>query len=398
MTLDNIIAIDKEYYMNVYGDRNPVCFEYGKGINLWDTNGKMYYDFLAGIAVNSLGHSHPNVVNALKKQIDKLIHTSNLYYVKTQAVLAEKLVKNSCADKVFFCNSGAEANEGAIKLAKIFFYKKGLKDKYEIITLKNSFHGRTLATVAATGQEKYQKPYIPLPPGFRHVEINNIDEIENLINKNTCAVMVEPIQGESGVHPLDREYAAKIRKLCDDNDALLILDEIQTGMGRTGKLFGYENLGIEPDIFTLAKALGGGIPIGALCAKKHVASAFEPGDHGTTFGGNPLACAAGIAVIDTLLNEGLIDNCRIMGKYFIDALNQLKEKHHVIAEVRGNGLMLGVELNDDISKDVMKKLLDKGFLVGSVGTKILRFLPPLIIEKSHIDKLINAMDSILKGA
>jgi acetylornithine aminotransferase/acetylornithine/N-succinyldiaminopimelate aminotransferase len=395
--MDDVIAIDKKYYMNTYGDRNPVCFEYGKGVNLWDINGKMYYDFFSGIAVNSLGHNHPNIVTTLKNQIDKLIHTSNLYYTKPQAVLAQKIVENSCADKVFFSNSGAEANEGAIKLAKIYFYKKGFKDKYEIITLKNSFHGRTLTTVAATGQEKYQKPYAPLTPGFKHSSINDIEEIEKLITPNTCAIMLEPIQGESGVHPVNYEYISKVRGLCNKNNVLLIFDEIQTGMGRTGKLFGYEHFGIEPDIFTLAKALGGGVPIGALCAKDHVASAFEPGDHGTTFGGNPLACSAGITVIDTLLNEGVIENCHTMGNYFMGKLNELKEKHTIISDIRGKGLMLGMELNEDISKNVMNKLLDKGFLVGSVGTRIIRFLPPLIIEENHIDKLIFEMDKILEG-
>jgi len=395
MTLQEIINMDKEYYMNVYGDRNPVCFQYGKGMNLWDSENKKYYDFLGGIAVNALGHCHPKLTNALKAQLDQLIHTSNLYYIESQAKLAKALVQNSCADKVFFCNSGAEANEGAIKLARIHFKKKGLEDKFEIITLKNSFHGRTLATVAATGQEKYQKSYKPLTPGFKHVVINDFNALQAAITPSTCAIMLEPVQGESGVNPIDVEYAQKVRKLCDEKDILLILDEVQTGMGRTGKLFAYMHFGIEPDIFTLAKGLGGGIPIGAVCAKKDIAASFEPGDHGTTFGGNPFACTAGLAVINTLLEDGLVENAANMGNYFKSKLEDLKSRYSNIKEVRGKGLMVGMEFTEEIANDIYKKLFEKGFLVGCVGTKILRFLPPLIVTKDDIDKLIIALDELL---
>ena len=308
MKLNEIIEMDKKYFMNTFGNRTPVCFEYGKGINLWDTDGKMYYDFLAGIAVSALGHSNPKLVNAIKTQAEKLIHCSSLYYIEPQAKLAKVIVENSCADKVFFANSGAEANEGAIKLARIYFGKKGKPGKFEIITLDKSFHGRTLATIAATGQDKYQKPYSPLTPSFSKVPINDLKALEKEITDATCAVMIEPIQGESGVNLTNIEYMMGVRKLCDEKGVLLIFDEVQCGLGRTGKLFGYQHFGIEPDIFTLAKALGGGFPIGALCAKDHVASAFEPGDHGSTFGGNPLACAAGLAVMDVILNEKLVEN------------------------------------------------------------------------------------------
>jgi acetylornithine aminotransferase/acetylornithine/N-succinyldiaminopimelate aminotransferase len=395
MTLQDIIQMDKEYFMNVFGDRIPVCFRYGKGINLWDLEDKVYYDFLGGIAVNALGHCHPKFTEILKSQLDKLIHTSSLYYIESQAKLAKTLVQNSCADKVFFSNSGAEANEGAIKLARIYFKKKGLTHKYEIITLKNSFHGRTLTTVAATGQEKYQKPYAPLTPGFKHVEINNLEALKEAITPSACAIMLELIQGESGVNLVTEEYLQQVKKLCDENDLLLIFDEVQTGMGRTGKLFGYMHFNIEPDIFTLAKALGGGIPIGAVCAKQHVASAFEPGDHGSTFGGNPFACTAGLAVMDILLNDGLIENAAKMGEYFKTRLQELKDKYSIINEVRGKGLMIGLEFTSDISKEFMKKLFQKGFLVGSVGTKVLRFLPPLIVTTEEIDKLVEALDKIL---
>ena len=255
--LDEVIQLDKKYYLNTFGDRLPVCFEKGEGMKLFDDKGNTYYDFLGGIAVNALGHGHKDFINALKNQLDKVVHTSSLYYIENQAKLAQKLVENTCAEKAFFANSGAEANEGAFKLAKIYYYKKGL-DKYEIITLDKSFHGRTLATVAATGQEKYQKPYRPLTPGFKQVEPNNFKAIEDAVTDKTAAIMIELIQGESGVHPMDKEYVEKLRKLCDEKDIILIFDEVQTGMGRTGYLFAHQMYGVEPDIFTSAKALGGG--------------------------------------------------------------------------------------------------------------------------------------------
>jgi acetylornithine aminotransferase/acetylornithine/N-succinyldiaminopimelate aminotransferase len=395
MKLNAVMELDKKYYMNTFGSRTPVCFQYGRGINLWDGEGRKYYDFLAGIAVSALGHSHPALVNAIKEQAEKFIHCSSLYYIESQAKLAELLVKNSCADRVFFANSGAEANEGAIKLAKIYFYKKGMPQKYEILTLKKSFHGRTLTTVAATGQEKYQKPYAPLVPGFKHVALNNLEELKSAVTESTCAIMLEPIQGESGVNPADIEFMKGIRKLCDDKGILLIFDEIQTGLGRTGKLFGYEQYGVEPDIFTLAKALGGGVPIGAVCAKEFAAKAFEPGDHGSTFGGNALACAAGVAVLNTIVNEGLADNSEKMGRYFMEQLKKLSEKYSIISEVRGMGLMVGIQLSADKAVEIKNKCFDKGYLVGNVGNSILRVLPPLIITKQDIDGMIVVLDEIL---
>lgn len=395
MKLNEIIEMDKKYFMNTFGDRTPVCFEFGKGINLWDTEGKKYYDFLAGIAVNALGHSHPKLVKAIKDQTEKFIHCSSLYYIENQARLAKVLVENSCADKVFFSNSGAEANEGAIKLARIYFNKKGLSDKFEIITLQKSFHGRTLATIAATGQEKYQKPFSPLTPSFLSVPINDLEALEKAVTPSTCAVMIEPIQGESGVNPTTVEYMQGVRKLCDDKGILLIFDEVQCGLGRTGKLFGYQHYGVEPDIFTLAKALGGGFPIGALCAKEHVAKAFEPGDHGSTFGGNPLACAAGLAVMDALLNEGLVENSAKMGDYFISMLKQLADKHRIISEVRGKGLMIGVQLSVDKAREIKNRCFEKGYLIGSVGTSILRITPPLIVNKQEIYDMVTMLDGVL---
>ncbi|MCX8131290.1 MAG: aspartate aminotransferase family protein [Clostridia bacterium] len=395
MDLLDIMKMDQEYFMNTFGSRTPVCFTYGKGINLWDTEGRKYSDFFSGIAVSSLGHAHPKLVNAIKEQAEKLIHCSNLYYIEPQSKLAKVIVENSCADKVFFSNSGAEANEGAIKLARIHFYKKGQPEKHEIITLTNSFHGRTLATVAATGQPKYQKPYYPLTPSFVNVPINDLASLEKAICSKTCAIMLEPIQGESGVHPLTPEYMKGVKKLCDKNGLLLIFDEVQCGIGRTGKLFGYEHFGIEPDIFTLAKALGGGVPIGAICAKKSVADSFEPGDHGSTFGGNPLACAAGLAVMDAMLNDNLIDNAHKAGNYFMEKLLGLKAKHSSISEVRGKGLMIGVELSIDKAKEIKDKCMIEGYLLGNVGSNVLRILPPLIVTEKDIDGIIDVLDKIL---
>ena len=390
-----IIDNDKKYYMNTFGDRLPVCFESGEGIKLYSTDGKVYYDFMAGIAVNCLGYGNKKLEDAICNQVKKLLHTSSLYYIKSQAELAKVLCENSFADKAFFANSGAEANEGAIKLARKYFYKKN-EEKYEIITLKNSFHGRTLTTVSATGQEKYQKPYSPLTPSFVHVEKNDIDALKSAINEKTGAIMLELIQGESGVVPLDKDYVKEVRQICDDNDIVLIIDEIQTGMGRTGKLFCYENYGIEPDIMTLAKALAGGVPIGAVLAKDKFC-AFEPGDHGTTFGGNHLATSTALCVVEELLFGGVLQNAKDVGEYLIKSLNELKEKTDKIKEVRGMGLMVGIELSVPENKKYASQLFEKGILVGTIGTNIFRLVPPLIITKEDIDMFIKNLYEVLKG-
>lgn len=395
MNLEIIMQTDNEYYMNTFGKRVPVAFERGEGLKLYDTKGEAYTDFMAGIAVTALGHSHPLFTAALKEQIDKVIHTSSLYYIENQAMLAKKLVMKSCADRVFFANSGAEANEGAMKLAKIYHYKKGNPQKNEIITLKDSFHGRTLSTVAATGQEKYQKPYRPLTPGFHHVPLNDFHALQNAVSENTAAIMVELIQGESGVHPALKEFIQKVRTLCDEKDILLIADEVQTGMGRTGKLFAYEHFGVEPDIFTLAKALGNGVPIGAVCAKEFAASAFEPGDHGTTFGGNPLATCAGNAVLDIFEKEKIVQNAAEVGSYFKEKLTELQTTNDKIKEVRGEGLMLGVEFAEPIAKEIQQKLFQKKYLVGAVGTGVLRLLPPLILKKEDVNQFITVLKECL---
>ncbi len=396
MNLQAIMNLDEQYYMNTFGKRTPVAFSHGRGIHLYDTEGVEYTDFLSGIAVSSLGHSHPTLTKALHEQVDKLLHTSSLYYIENQALLAEQIVKHSCADKVFFANSGAEANEGAIKLAKMYFYKKNQPEKCEIITLTNSFHGRTLACVAATGQEKYQKPYKPLTPGFTHVPMNDFEALKSAVTDKTAAIMMELCQGESGVRPAAQEYVDKIVALCKEKDILLIVDEVQTGMGRTGKWFSYEHYGITPDIFTLAKALGGGVPIGALCAKDSVC-AFQPGDHGGTFGGNPLATAAGLAVFKAMDEENLVENAKNIGDYLKQSLNGLKKDYPVIFDVRGLGLLIGVEFSEPIAKKVLSSLFDKHYVANAVGDKILRLAPPLILTKQDADDFVAVLTDILKG-
>lgn len=395
MTLSEIRELDRKYYMNTFGDRTPLCFTGGDGIELTATDGKVYKDFFAGIAVNCLGYGHKRLTSELCDQVTKVIHTSNIYYGESQAKLAQALVENTCADRVFFCNSGAEANEGAIKLAKKYFVMKGQPERIEFITLKNSFHGRTLATVSATGQEKYQKPYKPLLEKFIHVEINDTDALKRAVTDKTAAIMVELIQGESGVHPMTREYVDEIVKICKENDIIFIADEIQTGVGRCGELFAHQYYGVEPDIFTMAKGLGGGVPIGGFAAKQKFADAFVPGDHGTTFGGNPLAMRAGCVVIDEMLNGGVIDNAREVGAYFFEKLNELAETSGKIAEVRGAGLMIGIEFKDEIAKSTGAGMREKGYLVGTIGTKVFRIVPPLIVTKNDIDGFIGALGEVL---
>ena len=394
MTFEQIKEKDNKNIMHTYG-RKDLSFESGCGILLKSHDGKEYYDFLSGIAVNVVGHSHPKLVAAIKEQAEKLLHTSNYYYIEPQALLAEKICATTCADRVFFGNSGAEANEGAIKLARMYHYKNGHPEKYKVISLVDSFHGRTLGTLAATGQEKYQKPFRPMMPTYTHVEINNIEALKNAVTEETSAIMLELVQGESGVHPVDYGFVQDVRALCDEKDILLIIDEVQTGMGRTGRLMAHEHYDIKPDIFTLAKALGGGVPIGAVCAKEEIAKYFEPGDHGSTFGGNFIATAAANAVFDIMQEESILENASKMGSYFREQLMELKKQKPIIKEVRGLGLMLGAELSEPIADNVCKALQENGFLIGTVAGKILRFLPPLIVTKEDIDKLIACLSEIL---
>lgn len=395
MSEKEIMASANEYIMNTY-KRFPVVLVKGSGVKVWDVNGKEYLDFAAGIAVCSLGHSHPQVIAAVKEQIEKLTHVSNLYYTEPQTHLAKLLVDNSFADKVFFCNSGAEANEAAIKLARKYAHENMGPDKFELITMKDSFHGRTMATITATGQEKFQFGFTPLLEGFTYVPFNDLQALEKAISAKTCGVMLEPIQGEGGVNIPDEKYLASVREICDRYGILLIVDEVQAGMGRTGKLFAYEHSGIKPDIMTLAKALGNGFPIGAMLATDKISKAFVPGNHASTFGGNPLATAAANATVKTILQEGILEHCRKVGDYFLLQLKKLQQKHKIIKDVRGTGLMLAAQLNIE-SSDIVNECLQRGLLIISAGSKTLRFVPPLIITTGDIDQAMGVLDEVMEG-
>ena len=382
------------YIMNTY-NRHPLILRKGRGMKVWSSDGKEYLDFVGGVAVNILGHCHPRVVIAIQKQAQRLIHVSNYYYIEPQIKLAKLLVEHSFADKVFFCNSGAEAIEAAIKLARKYTKEQISSERFEIITAVNSFHGRTLAAITATGQEKFQKGFEPLVPGFRHVPFNDLKTLGEAITKETCAVLLEPIQGEGGVKVPHKDYLRAVRELCDERNLLLMLDEVQTGMGRTGKLFAYEHFGIKPDIMTLAKGLGGGVPIGAMLATDKVASGFQPGNHASTFGGNPLVCAAGVATVETLLEDGFIlDQCNRMSAYFIEKLEKLKAAFpDFIKEIRGKGLLLGMEITAE-GDPVVKACLEKGMLINCTAGNTLRFMPPLIIQRRDIDQLVDVLNGI----
>ena len=394
MTLQETIKLDEMYYMNTFGSRTPVQFTHGEGSILYDASGKAYVDFLAGIAVNSLGYSHPTLVKAIKDQAERLLHCSNIFYIEVQSKLAKLLSDLNNGGRVFFCNSGAEANEAAIKLVRKYFSDKGLH-KYEIVTTYNSFHGRTLATLAATGQEKYQKPFLPMPKGFKYIPYNDLDAAKASITPETAAIMVEVIQGEGGIIEGTQEYIKGLEALCKEENILLVIDEVQTGIGRTGKWFGYENYGIEPDIITLAKGLGSGIPIGAVIAKGKATDVFTPGSHGSTFGGNPLSCAAGLAVIETLLEDGFLGKVSANGKILIEGLKKLQNQFSFVKDVRGIGLIVGLELDEKIEgKQIVGLALEKGFIINCAGNNTLRFVPPLIIKEEEIQKLMEALYDI----
>ncbi|WP_027365172.1 acetylornithine transaminase [Desulfotruncus alcoholivorax] len=394
MNTKDIIQLSDKYVMHTYG-RIGMAPVRGQGARLWDADGKEYLDFVGGLAVDSLGHCHPAVVNAIREQAGQLMHVSNLFYIEPQAKLAELLVQNSCFDRAFFCNSGAEANEGAIKLARKYAWKKHGPGKSEIITAIQSFHGRTLATVTATGQAKYQQGFEPLVPGFKYVPFNDQAALAESIGPQTCAVLLEPVQGEGGVNVAAAEYLTAVRELCDRNGALLIFDEVQCGLGRTGEFFAYENFGVEPDIVTLAKALGGGFPIGAMLAKAEAANGFAPGDHASTFGGNPLACAAGLAAMQAMLEEGVVENCARVGAYFKGKLNDLAGKYDFIKEVRGLGLLLGMEMTIE-GGSIVNSCRERGLLINCVNNNVLRFIPPLIIDTSDVDRALDILETVLQ--
>jgi acetylornithine/N-succinyldiaminopimelate aminotransferase len=374
--------------------RFPVLLTRGQGCTLWDDEGKSYTDFVAGIAVCNLGHVHPEITKALCAQANILWHVSNLFYTEPQVRLASWLVKNSFADRVFFGNSGAEANEAAIKLARKYYKIQGQPERYRIISMEKSFHGRTMATLSATGQAKVREGYDPVLEGFDFVPFNDIEAIEKIIGPQTCAVLSEPIQGEGGIRTPKEGYLEALRHICNKNGILLIFDEIQTGMGRTGKLFAYQHFGIEPDIMTLAKALGNGLPIGAMLAREKIAQAFQPGSHASTFGGTPLVTAAALAVVQTLSRDNIIAHCWQTGNYFKNRLLWLKDRHVSIEDVRGIGLLLGMKINRE-GASVVNACMEKGFLINCVQENILRFIPPLIIQEKDIDALVNCLDEIL---
>jgi acetylornithine aminotransferase/acetylornithine/N-succinyldiaminopimelate aminotransferase len=392
MNKEELIASSEKNIIGTYR-RQPVVFVRGEGAHLWDTEGKEYVDFVAGIAVCSLGHSHPKVVEAIRRQAGTLMHVSNLYYTEPQIRFAEMLVENSFADRVFFCNSGAEANEAAIKLARKYGHDN-LNGRYEILTMKGSFHGRTLAAITATGQEKFHVGFSPLPEGFRYIPFNDVQCLEKAVSKKTCAVLLEPIQGEGGVRVPDEGYLGAVREICDRKGILMILDEVQTGMGRTGKLFGYEHYGVTPDIMTLAKALGNGVPAGALAATEKVAASFGPGTHASTFGGNPLAMAAAIATLETILAEGFLENCRKMGEYLQERLWSLRKDHPVVQDVRGKGLLVGLDLTVE-GNSIVKACLERRVLINCTFDHILRMVPPLVVTRQDVDRLVQVLDEVM---
>lgn len=392
MTNDEINKKGQQYVMNTYG-RFPIAPIKGQGSFLWDADGKQYLDFVGGIAVCIFGHCNPELVKALEEQSRQLWHVSNLYWIQPQVEAAQKLVEESGLDKAFFCNSGAEANEAAIKLARKYFYRKQQASRNQIIVFKESFHGRTLATVTATGQSKYQEGFAPLPGGFEYAQFNNLASVEDLVNENTCAVLVEPVQGEGGIKPADPLFLSGLRKLCDKEGILLIFDEVQCGMGRTGSLFAFQQYQVKPDIITLAKGLGGGFPIGAMIANEKASSGFAPGDHASTFGGNPLAAAVARQVLDILGDGNFMQQVVKNSAYLKDELDKINDNR--IIETRGKGFMLGMEFNCQI-KGLIDTCLQKGLLLVGAGPNVLRFVPPLTVSEAEIDQAINIIKEALK--
>lgn len=393
MNTQEIMEMGQKYVMNTYG-RLPMALVRGEGAYVWDAEGKQYLDFVSGLAVNSLGHCHPKVVEAIREQAGKLMHVSNMYWIEPQVKLAQMLVENSALDKAFFCNSGAEANEGAIKLARKYARKYLGPEKYEIITFDKSFHGRTLAAITATAQPKYQKDLDPLPQGFKYVPFNDFAALEAAVSSHTCAILMEPIQGEGGVNVADYGFMQMVKQLCNDKNLLLIFDEVQCGLARTGKLFAYEHFAVEPDMMTLAKAVAGGFPMGVLMAKEKVAECFQPGDHASTFGGNPLAAAAGCAAVSILADQAFLAETTEKGRYFAAQLKKLQSKYEFITDIRGKGLIVGLGITVE-GKQIVDACLANGLLINCVGSNVLRFLPPLIVSKDHVDTAVAIIDEAM---
>jgi acetylornithine/N-succinyldiaminopimelate aminotransferase len=393
MKTAEIIEMTARHLMQNYPERR-IALVRGSGSRVWDADGKEYIDFGAGIAVCSLGHCHPKVTEAIQKQAATLVHVSNLYLIEPQARLAKLLCEHSFASRAFFCNSGAEANEGAIKIARKYAKDHGCPERYEVVSMQGSFHGRTLATVAATGQEKIHRGFEPLPDGFRYAPWNDTEGLEKTITAKTAAILIEPVQGESGIRPAKREFLEAARRMCNQRDMLLIFDEVQCGLGRTGTLFAYQGYGVEPDVMTLAKALGNGVPIGAILANERAAGALTPGTHAATFGGNPLASAAAIAAFETMIEENLPARAKETGDFLIGRLRALAEKKSCIREVRGAGLMIGVELDREVAP-ILTELAERGIIAIPAGADVLRLVPPLVITKDEIEVLLDALREIL---
>jgi acetylornithine aminotransferase len=392
MTNAEVVTQAEQVIMRTYG-RYPLAFVRGQGATVWDADGKSYTDFLSGIAVCVLGHCHPRVVEAIKKQAETLLHISNFYHTLPQTAVATFLSDHAFGGKSFFCNSGAEANEAALKIARKYSHDRYSEARTEIISTTNSFHGRTMGTIAATGQPKVQKGFEPILPGFVHVPYGDLAAVEQAMNERTCAVLVEPIQGEGGVVVPPAGYLAGLRQMCDQRDVLLVFDEVQTGVGHTGYWFGYQHEGVVPAVMTLAKGLGGGLPIGVMMAKAHVAEALGPGTHGSTFGGNPVACSAALAVLQTIDEEDLLSHVQRVGAHFTAGLQRLQKKYAFVTEVRGRGLMLAMEL-DRTGGHMVLKCLDRGFLINCTVDRVLRFLPPLTITEQEVDSLLTTLDAI----
>jgi acetylornithine/N-succinyldiaminopimelate aminotransferase len=399
MSLASVSKSEDKLLLHTY-DRHKILFEKGRGLYLWDSKGNRYLDFLSGIGVNALGHGHPAIRKTLQRQADKLIHVSNLFFHEYQAELAKKLTKISGLDRAFFCNSGTEAWEGALKLARAYARSKnnnGHKAKWRLLALENSFHGRTFGSLATTGQEKYRQPFAPMMPGVGFVAFNDVEDLKRQFDGSVCAICLETIQGEGGIRPLSPEFLQTARELTKRTGALLILDEIQCGLGRTGKYFAYQHYGIKPDVITVAKPLAAGLPLGAILTTNEVASGFHPGMHGTTFGGGPLACAVAIEFLNRL--DGLLGHVKQLGGYFHSKLQGLKSRHSSVREVRGMGLMLGLELDKgDTAKVIVAQLLKQGILINRTHETVLRFLPPYIIQKKHVDQVVRALDAALTNA
>ena len=393
MDSQQIIRESQKYLMPTYS-RIPIAIERGEGVRVWDKKGKEYLDFISGIGVMAIGHSHPKICEVINEQSSRLVHCSNLYHIESQVKLAKKLTQLSFADKAFFCNSGAEANETALKLARKFGYKK---DAYEIVAMENSFHGRTLATIGLTGEEKYRKWFAPFPPGFKFAPFNDLGDLEKNITSKTCALIMEPIQGEGGIQEASPDFLEGAREICTERDVLLIFDEVQCGLGRTGKWFAYQHYHVEPDIITLAKPLGAGLPIGVALAKDRVATVFSPGDHASTFGGGSLISSVALRFLEIMEQEGLVERAAQRGAYFKEKLTLLKKKFSFIRQIRGKGLMLGVELEFE-GKPVLDKARGKGLLINVTKGKTLRFLPPLVVTEEDIDEAIFILSDALREA